>query len=54
MLNVWAIPADHVPSPNIHILEVLEKITTMEKRMESLENEMERLKTENKGNLTGS
>ncbi len=39
---------------NIHILEVLEKITTMEKRMESLENEMERLKTENKGNLTGS
>uniref|UniRef100_A0A672KER1 C1q domain-containing protein n=1 Tax=Sinocyclocheilus grahami TaxID=75366 RepID=A0A672KER1_SINGR len=33
MLNVWVIPA---------------KITTMEKRMESMENEMKRLKTENK------
>ncbi|XP_016118261.1 complement C1q-like protein 2 isoform X2 [Sinocyclocheilus grahami] len=48
MLNVWVIPADEVLSPNINLLEVLEKITTMEKRMESMENEMERLKTENK------
>uniref|UniRef100_A0A673GPC1 C1q domain-containing protein n=1 Tax=Sinocyclocheilus rhinocerous TaxID=307959 RepID=A0A673GPC1_9TELE len=39
---------DEVLSPNINLLEVLENITTMEKRMESMENEMERLKTENK------
>ncbi|XP_016325919.1 complement C1q-like protein 2 isoform X1 [Sinocyclocheilus anshuiensis] len=48
MLNVWVVPADEVVSPNINLLEVLEKLTTMEKRMESMENEMERLKTENK------
>uniref|UniRef100_A0A8C2AIB3 Cerebellin 10 n=1 Tax=Cyprinus carpio TaxID=7962 RepID=A0A8C2AIB3_CYPCA len=47
MLNLWAIPADEVLSPNINILEELEKITTMEKRMKSMENETERLKTEN-------
>lgn len=54
MLNVWAIPADEVLSPNINILEELGKITTMEKRMKSMENEMERLKTENEGNMTSS
>lgn len=54
MLNLWAIPADEVLSPNINILEELEKITTMEKRMKSMENEMERLKTENEGNMTRS
>ncbi|XP_016117487.1 cerebellin-1-like isoform X2 [Sinocyclocheilus grahami] len=48
MLNVWVIPADEVLSPNINLLEELEKLTTMEKRMESMENEMERLKIENK------
>lgn len=42
MLNVWAIPADEVLSANINILEELGKITTMK----SMENEMERLKTE--------
>lgn len=47
MLNVWAIPADDVLSPNINILEELGKITTMENRMKSMETEMERLKTEN-------
>lgn len=54
MLNLWAIPADEVLSPNINILEELEKITTMEKRMKSMENETERLKTENEGNMTRS
>ncbi|KAF4117542.1 cerebellin-2 [Onychostoma macrolepis] len=47
MLNVWAIPADEVLSPNINILEELGKITAMEKKMKSMENEMERLKTKN-------
>lgn len=54
MLNLWAIPADEVLSPNINILEELEKITTLEKRMKSMENETERLKTENEGNMTRS
>ncbi|KAK7159509.1 hypothetical protein R3I94_005752 [Phoxinus phoxinus] len=44
MLNVWAIPADDVLSPNINIIEELRKIMTMGTRMEK---EMERLRTEN-------
>lgn len=47
MLNVWAIPADDLFLPNINILEELGKIKIMETRMESLEKEMERLRTEN-------
>lgn len=52
MLNVWAIPADDLFLPNINILEELGKIKIMETRMESLEKEMERLRTENTGNVT--
>ncbi len=52
MLNVWAIPADDLFLPNINILEELGKIKLMETRMESLEKEMERLRTENTGNVT--
>ncbi|XP_048020570.1 cerebellin 14 [Megalobrama amblycephala] len=44
MLNVWAIPADDVLSPNINILEELGK---MEARMKSMEKEMEQLRTQN-------
>ncbi|XP_052405128.1 complement C1q-like protein 4 [Carassius gibelio] len=47
MLNVWAIPADDLFLPNINILEELGKIKMMETRMESMEKDMERLKTEN-------
>ncbi|XP_059357515.1 cerebellin 10 isoform X1 [Carassius carassius] len=47
MLSVWAIPADDSFLPNINILEELGKIKIMKTRMESMENEMERLKTEN-------
>ncbi len=47
MLNVWAIPADDLFLPNINILEELGKIKIMETRMESLEKETERLRTEN-------
>uniref|UniRef100_A0A672QQV2 Cerebellin-2-like n=2 Tax=Sinocyclocheilus grahami TaxID=75366 RepID=A0A672QQV2_SINGR len=46
MLNVWTIPADYF-SPSINIVEELGKITIMEKRMKTIEKEMERLKTEN-------
>ncbi|XP_050991804.1 uncharacterized protein LOC127181207 isoform X7 [Labeo rohita] len=48
LLNVWAIPAEEIFSPSINIFEELGKITTMEKKMKSMEDEMERLKTENK------
>ncbi|XP_048013065.1 complement C1q-like protein 2 [Megalobrama amblycephala] len=48
MLNVWAISADEVLSPNINIIEELGKIKNMETIMKSLETEMERLRTENK------
>ncbi|ROL55175.1 Collagen alpha-1(VIII) chain [Anabarilius grahami] len=44
MLNVWAIPADDVLSPNINILEELGK---MEARMKSMEKETELLRTKN-------
>ncbi|XP_067219295.1 cerebellin-1-like [Chanodichthys erythropterus] len=44
MLNVWAIPADDVLSPNINILEELGK---MEARMKSMEKETEILRTKN-------
>ncbi len=37
--------------PNINILEKLEKMKIMETRMESMEKEMERLRTENTGNV---
>ncbi|XP_016316496.1 cerebellin-2-like isoform X1 [Sinocyclocheilus anshuiensis] len=47
MLNVWTIPADDLFSPSINIVEELGKITIMEKRMKTIEKEMERLKTEN-------
>ncbi|KAK9976655.1 hypothetical protein ABG768_021860 [Culter alburnus] len=47
MLNVWAISADEVLSPNINIHEELGKIKTMETKMKSLETEMERLRAEN-------
>ncbi|XP_051726173.1 complement C1q-like protein 4 [Ctenopharyngodon idella] len=47
MLNVVAIPADDLFSPNINILEELGKMKIMETRMESMEKEMERLRTEN-------
>uniref|UniRef100_A0A672QQY8 Cerebellin-2-like n=1 Tax=Sinocyclocheilus grahami TaxID=75366 RepID=A0A672QQY8_SINGR len=47
MLNVWAIPADDLFLPNINILDELGKIKIMETRMESMEKEMERLRTEN-------
>ncbi len=33
MLNIWAIPADDLFSPNINILEKLEKMKIMETRM---------------------
>ncbi|XP_067309355.1 cerebellin 10 [Pseudorasbora parva] len=46
-LNVWAIPADDLLTPNINILEELRKIKIMETRMESMEKELERLRTEN-------
>ncbi|XP_048026805.1 complement C1q-like protein 2 [Megalobrama amblycephala] len=54
MLNMWAVSTDDVLSPNINILEELEKIKSMETIMKSLETEMERLRTENKeiSNLT--
>lgn len=48
MLNVWAIPADDIFSPNINILEELGK---MGERMKYMEKEMERLRTENTGNV---
>ncbi|XP_050991719.1 cerebellin 10 isoform X2 [Labeo rohita] len=48
MLNVWAIPADDLFSPNINILEELGKIKIMETRMESMEKQMEQLRTENR------
>ncbi len=51
MLNMWAIPADDLFSPNINILEKLEKMKIMETRMESMEKEIERLRTENTGNV---
>ncbi|KAK7163399.1 hypothetical protein R3I93_007449 [Phoxinus phoxinus] len=44
MVNVWAIPADDLFSPNINILEELGK---MGARMKYMEKEMERLRTEN-------
>ncbi|XP_067308489.1 cerebellin-2 [Pseudorasbora parva] len=44
MLNVWAIPADDVLSPNINILEEVGKIMT---RMRSMEKEMKQLRTDN-------
>ncbi len=37
--------------PNINILEKLEKMKIMETRMESMEKEIERLRTENTGNV---
>jgi len=52
MLNAWAIPADDIFSPNINILEELGKMKIMETRLESMEKEMERLRTENTGNVT--
>ncbi len=51
MLNIWAIPADDLFSPNINILEKLEKMKIMETRMESMEKEMKILRTENTGNV---
>jgi len=51
ILNVWAISADDAFSSNINILEELGKIKTMETKMKSMEIEMERLRTENKGNM---
>ncbi len=51
MLNIWAIPADDLFSPNINILEKLENMKIMETRMESMEKEMEILRTENTGNV---
>ncbi len=51
MLNVWALPADDLFPPNINILEELGKIKIMETRMESLEKETERLRTENTGHV---
>jgi len=53
ILNVWAISADDAFSSNINILEELGKIKTMETKMKSMEIEMERLRTENKGNMIG-
>lgn len=47
MLNMWAIPADDILSPSINILAELEKITNLESRMKSMENEMEQLKIKN-------
>jgi len=47
MVNVWAIPADDLVTPNINILEELGK---MEARMKNLENVIERL-TENTANM---
>ncbi|XP_043113564.1 cerebellin-2-like [Puntigrus tetrazona] len=47
MLNVWAKAADDLFVPNINILKELGKIKIMETRMEAMEKEMERLKTEN-------
>ncbi|KAK2900720.1 hypothetical protein Q8A67_008835 [Cirrhinus molitorella] len=47
MLNVWAIPADDLFPSNINILEELGKIKIIETRMQSMEEEMERLRTEN-------
>ncbi|XP_009296972.1 complement C1q-like protein 3 [Danio rerio] len=46
LLNVWAIPAENVLTPNINILEEINKIVDLEKRIKSMETEMERLKTE--------
>ncbi|KAG1934892.1 complement C1q-like protein 2 [Pimephales promelas] len=46
MLNAWAIPEDDI-LPNINILEELGKMKIMETRLESMEKEMERLRTEN-------
>ncbi|KAA0719528.1 hypothetical protein E1301_Tti016035 [Triplophysa tibetana] len=46
MLNVWAITAD-ILSPNINILDELQKIKTMEVKMKSMESEMEQLRTKN-------
>jgi len=51
MLNVWAVTADDVLSSKIDIIEELQKIKTVGTRMEK---EMERLKTENEGNVTVS
>ncbi|XP_067224959.1 complement C1q-like protein 2 [Chanodichthys erythropterus] len=48
MLNVWAISADDILSPNINIIEDQGKIKSIETIMESLETEMEHLRTENK------
>ncbi|XP_048063412.1 putative protein tag-278 isoform X2 [Megalobrama amblycephala] len=48
MLNVWAISADDVLSPNINIIEDQGKIKSIETIMDSLETEMEQLRTENK------
>ncbi|XP_050991735.1 cerebellin 10 isoform X4 [Labeo rohita] len=47
MLNIWAIQADELFLPNINIIEELGKIKIMETRIESMEKEMERLRTEN-------
>uniref|UniRef100_A0A673J307 C1q domain-containing protein n=1 Tax=Sinocyclocheilus rhinocerous TaxID=307959 RepID=A0A673J307_9TELE len=52
MLNMWAIPADDLFSPNINILEKLEKMKIIETRMESMQKEIEQLRKENTGNVT--
>ncbi|XP_051989954.1 cerebellin-2-like [Xyrauchen texanus] len=51
ILNVWAIPAEDVLTPNINILAELGKIKTMEKRMKLMENEIEQLREENKAQI---
>ncbi|XP_051555693.1 cerebellin-2-like [Myxocyprinus asiaticus] len=51
ILNVWAIPAEDVLTPNINILTELGKITSMEKRMKLMENEIEQLREENKAQI---
>lgn len=51
MLNMWAIKAD-ILSPNINILDELQKITNMDIRMKSMESQMEQLQTKNTGKNT--
>lgn len=50
VLNVWAITAD-ILSPNINILDELQKIKTMEIKMKSMESEMAQLQTKNTGKI---
>lgn len=51
MLSIWAVPAQDLLSPQINILDEIGKIKTLEQTMKSMETEMERLKTENKGKI---